>query len=320
MSLYEQIDLMLKGSAGSAGTTATSVLQPTGGPATSVLQAAAGTSQVTAYDRLLQMESQPALYSASSRQAVTAGALNVVHKRSVAALVHSSGSHHGSLYSQLFSTTSTVDSTAGWNGPSVVPLEVQWKQGLPAKRRKTDSQGDHHTAVPSGSDSGSGMDSGSSGLEEAQEHELTNLLQDTAPDSTIKQDASHWRSLCKGCAKAKISPWRIKRITSAKGKRKERHKLAYATWMVHTMMKPRAKSDPVAQPSSAYQVFLGAKRVHKHHCYDLEHGDIVLSAIKAITKRVIAKHGYGFMVKRRKEPFTRAMLLKILSKSLPAGT
>ena len=86
------------------------------------------------------------------------------------------------------------------------------------------------------------------------------------------------------------------------------------------MMKPRAKSDPVAQPSSAYQVFLGAKRVHKRHCYDLEHGDMVLSTIKAITKRVIAKHGYRFMVKRRKEPFTRAMLLKMLSKTLPAGT
>ena len=42
--------------------------------------------------------------------------------------------------------------------------------------------------------------------------------------------------------------------------------------------------------------------------------------IKAITKRVIAKHGYRFMVKRRKEPFTRAMLLKMLSKALPAGT
>ena len=76
----------------------------------------------------------------------------------------------------------------------------------------------------------------------------------------------------------------------------------------------------MAQPSSAYQVFLGAKRVHKRHCYDLEHGDIVLSTIKAITKRVIATHGYRFMVKRCKEPFMRAMLLKMLSKSLPAGT
>ena len=129
----------------------------------------------------------------------------------------------------------------------------------------------------------SGMDSGISRLNESQEHKLTHLLQDTAPDSTIKQDASHWRSWCRGCAKAKISPWRIKRITSAQGTRKEKRKLAYATWMVHTMMKPRSKSDPVAQPSSAYQVFLGAKRVHKRHCYDLEHGDIVLSTIKAIT-------------------------------------
>ena len=186
------------------------------------------------------MESQPARCSASSRQAVTAGAPNVVHKLSVAAPTHSSGLQQGSLYSQLFSTTSTVDSTAGWGVPSVVPVEVQWKQGPPAKRRRVVSQGDHLTAAPSGSDSSSGMNSGSSGLDECQEHELTHLLQDTAPDSTIKQDASHWKSWCKGCEKARISPWRIKRITSAKGKRKERRKLAYATWMVHTMMKPRA--------------------------------------------------------------------------------
>ena len=48
MSLYEQIDLILKGSAGSSGATATSVLQPTGGPTTSVLRAAADSSHITA--------------------------------------------------------------------------------------------------------------------------------------------------------------------------------------------------------------------------------------------------------------------------------
>ena len=52
MSLYEQVDSMLKGGAGSAGKFATNVLHPTGGPTTSVLRAA------TAYDKLLQMESQ----------------------------------------------------------------------------------------------------------------------------------------------------------------------------------------------------------------------------------------------------------------------
>ena len=46
----------------------------------------------------------------------------------------------------------------------------------------------------------------------------------------------------------------------------------------------------------------------------------MLSTIKANTKSVIAKHGYRFMVKCRKEPFMRAMLLKMLSKTLPPGT
>ena len=240
----------------------------------------------TAYDKLLEMESQPVVYSAELRLAVAGGAPSAVHSRPVSSPTPSPGGRQASLYSQLFppaSAASTVDSAAGGGLPSGVPLEGQWRQGPPAKRRKLLSQSDRPSAIHSGSDSSSGMNSGSSGLDDEQEHELTHLLQDTAPDSTIKQDASHWKSWCKGCEKAGISPWRIKRITSAKGKRKERRKLAYAIWMVHTMMKPRAKSDPVAQPSSAYHVFLGAKRVHRRHCYDLEHGDMVLSTIKAIT-------------------------------------
>ena len=181
MSLYEQIDLILKGSAGSAGKTETSVLRPTGDPTTSVLRAVAEALRVTAYDRLLQMESRPAVCSAASRLAGTDGAPNVVHKRSVSAPTHSSGWHQGSLYSQLLSAASTVDSTAGRGLPSVVPVEVQWKQGPPAKRRKVVSQGDHLTAVHSGSDSSSGMNSGSSGLDDGQEHELTHLRGEQGP-------------------------------------------------------------------------------------------------------------------------------------------
>ena len=198
---------MLKVGAGSASKFATSVLQPTGGPTTSVLRAA------TAYDKLLQMESQPAVCSAAFRLAVAEGAPSVVHGGSVSSPTRSSGGRQASLYSQLFSpasAASTVDSTAGEGLPSLVPVEGQWKQGPPAKRRKLLSQSDRPTAVHSGSDSGSGMNSGSSGLDDGQEHELTHLLQDTAPDSTIKQDASHWKSRCKGCDKAGILPWRIK--------------------------------------------------------------------------------------------------------------
>ena len=113
MSLYEKIDLMLKGRDGSAGKTATSVLQPTGGPTTSVLRDHAEASRVTAYARLLQIESQPAVCSAASRLAGIDSAPSVVHRRSVSAPTHSSGLHQVSMYSQLFSTTSAVDSTSG---------------------------------------------------------------------------------------------------------------------------------------------------------------------------------------------------------------
>ena len=70
-------------------------------------------------------------------------------------------------------------------------------------------------------------------------------------------------------------------------------------------MKPRSKKDPAAKPSSSYQVYLGAKRVHKRKGYDMQDGELVVLTMKAITKRFIKKYGFAPLVKKRKEPFTR---------------
>ena len=148
----------------------------------------------------------------------------------------------------------------------------------------------------------------SSELEAEQEKALDTLLTDSAPDGTISVDKSHWKTWCKACQQLNMRPWRIKRKKSASAKRRERRKLAYVVWTIYDNMKPRSKDDTAPKPSSAYQVYLGAKRVHKRANYDMEDGSVVVQAMKAITKQFIQKHGHAPLVTRRREPLERAWL------------
>ena len=151
--------------------------------------------------------------------------------------------------------------------------------------------------------------------------ELEDLLRDSAPDSTLSTDKSHWKTWKLACARIGISPWRINRTMTVQVRRSEQQKVAYATWMVHRHMKPRKKSDPAAKPASAYQVFLGAKRVHRRAGYQMIDGEMVVDAMKAMNKRFIAKHGYRSLVTKRGEPLTRSMIVKFLSEEyMPQGT
>ena len=133
----------------------------------------------------------------------------------------------------------------------------------------------------------SDYDDHSSGLDSEQDRVVNELLKDAAPDGTIRQDKSHWKSWCRACDEAKVSPWRIKELKTEKQRRKERRTMAYVTWLINRNMKPRTKSDPAAKPSSSYQVYLGAKRVHKRQGYSMVNGELVVLAMKAITKQFI---------------------------------
>ena len=113
------------------------------------------------------------------------------------------------------------------------------------------------------SDSDSDSDgSCSSQLDAEQENLLAELLEDSAPDSTLGQDRSHWRTWVAACAEAGISPIRNKSLRSTLQRKKEMRKLAYVVWVVHKNMLPRSKQDPAAKPASAYQVYLGVHRIH----------------------------------------------------------
>ena len=85
--------------------------------------------------------------------------------------------------------------------------------------------------VQSGSDSDSDG-SCSSQLGADQENLLSELLEDSAPDSTLGQDRSHWKMWVAACAEVGISPVRSRPLRSTSQRRKEMRKLAYVVWVV----------------------------------------------------------------------------------------
>ena len=179
------------------------------------------------------------------------------------------------------------------------------------KRRRIQAESSEDSGVSS--DSESGLDA------HAQQLAVVDaLMQDSAPDGTLTQDNSHWKTWSSACRKVGISPLRVKKRRTATQKRAERKKLAYVLWTLYNDMKPRSKADPAAKPSSAYQVFLGAKRVHERQGYTLMDGEMVPKVMKALTKQYIKKFGYRALVKKRKEPLTNSMIQKFMM--MPEGT
>ena len=177
------------------------------------------------------------------------------------------------------------------------------------KRRRIQAESSEDSGVSS--DSESGLDAQQLAVVDA-------LMQDSAPDGTLTQDTSHWKTWSSACRKVGISPLRVKKRRTATQKRAERKKLAYVLWTLYNDMKPRSKADPAAKPSSAYQVFLGAKRVHERQGYTLMDGEMVPKVMKALTKQYIKKFGYRALVKKRKEPLTNSMIQKFMM--MPEGT
>ena len=96
--------------------------------------------------------------------------------------------------------------------------------------------------VQSDSDSDS-CGSCSSQLRADQENLLSEILEDSAPDSKLGQDRSHWKIWVAACAEVGISPIRSKPLRSTSQRRKEMRKLAYVVWVVHKNMLPRRSSS-----------------------------------------------------------------------------
>ena len=154
--------------------------------------------------------------------------------------------------------------------------------------------GSHSKRHRAQSDSDSDSDgSCSSQLGAEQETLLSELLEDSAPDSTLGQDRSHWKTWVAACAEAGISPTvtRSKTLRSTSQRRKEMRKLAYVVWVVHKNMLPRRKRDPAAKPVSAYQVYLGVRRIHERRGFQMVDSHMTVMMVKAMNNGEIPPPG-----------------------------
>lgn len=96
-------------------------------------------------------------------------------------------------------------------------------------------------------------------------------LQQEAPDSTLRGDASSWKHWVSYCAYIRTSVWRpdVAELTSPRDLLAERiFMAAFIPWVWRCMVgRPGLSNRPTKQPlpSSAYNVLLGVVRKHKRH-------------------------------------------------------
>ena len=67
-----------------------------------------------------------------------------------------------------------------------------------------------------------------------------------------------------------------------------------------------------AKPGSASRVLTSSKRVHARFCIQMAKSPLVHLVAESLLKRYITNHGLHASLPKRKEPFTRDMLIKML--------
>ena len=81
----------------------------------------------------------------------------------------------------------------------------------------------------------------------------------------------------------------------------------------------RRQAGLKAKPGSAFSVLTSARRVRARFCVQMAKSPLVHLVLKSLLKRYIANHGLHALLPKRKEPFTRDMLVKMLNLEPPTG-
>ena len=79
----------------------------------------------------------------------------------------------------------------------------------------------------------------------------------------------------------------------------------------------RRQAGLKAKPGSAFSVLTSARRIHARFYIQMARSPLVHLVLKSLLKRHIANHGLRAVLPKRKEPFTREMLVKMLSLEPP---
>jgi hypothetical protein len=114
------------------------------------------------------------------------------------------------------------------------------------------------------------------------------------------------------CAEMGTPAWRPDYRGLSAGERRRESVLAagFLPWLLQRMRGRRGCGR--AQPASAFKVWLGVRKVHAKRDIELTPTKLVSMTVKRLCRRHLADFGADSLVPKRKEPFTRAMILALL--------
>ena len=156
---------------------------------------------------------------------------------------------------------------------------------------------------------------------------LFELINNYVPAGTKSKDKSDWKWWEKMTARFGTTAWRDDALANLgydrAGHFREIILQALVLVEVSKEMAPkeitRRQAGLKAKPGSAFSVLTSARRVHARFCVQMAKSPLVHLVLKSLLKRYIANHGLHALLPKRKEPFTRDMLVKMLSLEPPTG-
>ena len=156
---------------------------------------------------------------------------------------------------------------------------------------------------------------------------LFTLINDYVPTGTKSKDKSDWKWWEKMTARFGTRAWRDDALANLgydrAGHFREIILQALVLVEVSKEMVPkqitRRQAGLKAKPGSAFGVLTSARRVHARFCIQMAKSPLVHLVLKSLLKRYIANHGLHALLPKRKEPFTREMIIQMLNLDPPTS-
>jgi hypothetical protein len=137
---------------------------------------------------------------------------------------------------------------------------------------------------------------------------------------TSKGQKSAWIHWSAWCRVHNTEPWRLERFTSETDHHREAVLQAGFINFVHLRQSARPRSGrKAALPSSAAKTLAHVRKMHKDRDFPMVSSLLVQNEIRKLYMDHKAKHGVQDLIPRRKEPFTREILLDTIL-GAPSGT
>ena len=147
-------------------------------------------------------------------------------------------------------------------------------------------------------------------------HDLCARLYDpitAQPASTSKGQASAWKHWTAWCHASGTNPWRLEPVATATDRHREAVLQAGFLRFCHLRQSARARDGRTAAlPSSASKTLAHIRKMHKDRSYPMASSGLVQTELRRLHFEYKNQYGVASMVPKRKEPFTRHILLSTI--------